>query len=108
MHPFEQEITQFLASIRPPADIRDKVDIGYSFKNNTLTIQETRPYWRDPVRKIDIPVAKAKYVKSKDIWKIYWQRASGKWETYGPQPECSNLQTFFRLLQNDPHGCFWG
>jgi hypothetical protein len=108
MQTLEQEIQTFIDSIRPPANIRNKVDISYCLKNNTLTIHEIRPCWRDSAKTTDNPVAKTKYIKSKDIWKIYWQQATGKWEAYGPQPECPSLQTFFRLLQNDPHGCFWG
>ena len=108
MYSFEQEITRFIESIRPPADIRDKLDIGYSFKNNTLTIHETRPYWRNPARKIDSPVAKARHIKSKNHWKIYWKRGNGQWAPYEPHPECPDLKSFFRILQKDQHGCFWG
>ncbi|MFZ5430428.1 MAG: DUF3024 domain-containing protein [Bacteroidota bacterium] len=33
------------------------------------------------------PIAKARFIASRNIWKVYWMRASGKWETYKPEPE---------------------
>ena len=107
-HILEQEIKRFIDSIRPPIDLRDKLDIGFSFKNNNLEIYEIRPKWDAPKIKINSPVAKTQFIKSRNIWKIFWIRANGKWESYSPKPEVVNLSEFFQILQKDQHGCFWG
>jgi hypothetical protein len=107
-HVLEQEIKIFIDSIRPPADLRDKLDIGFSFQNNILEIFEIRPRWDDPNIKINSSVAKTQFIKSRNIWKIFWMRANGKWESYPPKPEIGNLSDFFKILQKDQHGCFWG
>jgi len=41
----ENQIREFVDSIKPPVDIRNKVDIGYTFQNNVLQIFEIRPRW---------------------------------------------------------------
>jgi hypothetical protein len=108
MQTLEHEIKKNIDSIRPPAEIRDKLDIGYTFRSNSLMIFEIRPKWDNHFVKTNSPIAKARYIKSKDLWKIYWMRGNGNWEPYEPQPECSTLNSFFRILQKDQHGCFWG
>jgi len=107
-HVLEQEIKKFIDSIRPPTDLRDKLDIGFSFQNNILEIFEIRPRWDDHNIKISSSVAKTQFIKSRNIWKIFWMRANGKWELYPPKPEVGNLSDFFKILQKDQHGCFWG
>jgi hypothetical protein len=39
---------------------------------------EIRPQWNDQTKKIEDSIAKATYVKSQKIWKLYWMRADGK------------------------------
>ena len=104
----EKQIQKFIDEIRPPAEIRDKVDIGYKFQDNSLEIFEIRPRWDDKKEKIHSPVAKTKFVKSRGVWIVYWMRASGKWERYKPDPEVNELSIFFDVLKTDKHGCFWG
>ena len=48
---------------------------------------------------------KVTFVKSTGEWKLFWMRASGKWnlyEVYG------SLDAAMREVKNDPKGCFWG
>jgi hypothetical protein len=107
-HILEQEIKQFLKEIRPPIEIRSKLDIGYSFIENSLEIFEIRPRWDDPSIIMNSSVAKTKFIKSKNIWKIYWKRANGKWVIYDPKPEVKTLSEFFKILKKDEYCVFWG
>jgi len=104
----EVKIQKFINEIRPPVEIRNELDIGYTFENNSLEIFEIRPRFNNPEEKIQSPVAKAKYVKTQRVWVIYWMRASGKWERYEPSSEVNELSSFFEMLMDDKHGCFWG
>ena len=55
-----------------------------------------------------MPFAKLTFVKSKNIWKLYWKRASGKWETYGPKESSKELSTLVKEIEDDRYGCFFG
>ena len=59
----EALIKQFVESKRPPIDIRDQLDIGYTYTNNTLEIFEIRPRWDNPDEIMHSPLAKARFVK---------------------------------------------
>ena len=107
-HIIENQIQKFVESIRPPVKVRDQVDIGYTFEKNTLKLFEIRPQWDNKDEKRQLSFAKARYLKSQQVWKIYWMRASGKWQSYEPVPETTSIQDFFDVLEEDEHGCFFG
>jgi Protein of unknown function (DUF3024) len=94
--------------IRPPEDIRPKLDFGYDYDGRVVEMYEIRPDWMDHSIIRHHPFAKIRYVKSKNIWKLYWFRASGKWNEYEPCPESSDLQTLLNCIQEDAYGCFYG
>ena len=98
----------FILRNRPPVELRDKVDLGYSNQKNVIEIFEIRPIWSMPSETQQLPFAKIKYIKSRKIWKLYWMRASGKWQSYGPSPEYSNLEEALDEIDKDPFGCFKG
>ncbi|MFP4555690.1 MAG: DUF3024 domain-containing protein [Bacteroidales bacterium] len=104
----EKMVEQFIESIRPPKELRDKIDISYSYSNNILEIFEVHPQWDDTSKMRQHPRARAKFIKSHGVWRIYWMRASGKWEQYKPEPEVVGLSDFFKIIQEDTYSCFWG
>jgi len=106
---FEEKIIEkYVESIRPPLELRKKVDLGYSFANNEIILFEIRPQWNDETKFHEYPFVKAKYVKSQKIWKIYWMRASGKWELYEYNPTVHSISSFIEIVEEDEHGCFRG
>ena len=104
----ERELQSFWKKRRPPEEIREKLDLGYTFEKGTVEIFEIRPVWKGNGEKMKSSFAKAKYVQSRRKWKVYWMRASGKWELLDPQKEVYQLSEFLRLVDDDPYGCFWG
>ena len=78
----ERELKKFLEKRRSPVHIRNEVDIGYRNDGQSITIFEIRPNWRDLKSIFELPVAKTIYVKSKKVWKVFWQRADLKWHSY--------------------------
>ena len=104
---FEETIQTFIEKIRPPQEIRDEFDIGYTFEKRVLEIFEIRANWRNESEKIHIPVVKVRFMKSKQIWKMYWMRANGKWESYKPLAEEIDLYKVLEEIDNDPWGAFW-
>ena len=98
----------FLAVRRPPEKIRDQVDIKVCIEKQSVVIYEIRPYYLDPLKILDIPIAKATYVATRDIWKIFWKRGDLKWHTYQPEPTVKDVDTFFTLVDEDRYYCFFG
>jgi len=98
----------YLESIRPPEHIRGKLDIGYTYDGGVVEFFEIRPDWKDPSIIRHHPYSKIRFVKASNLWKLYWRRASGKWESYKPFPESSDLQALLDCIRADAYGCFYG
>lgn len=101
-------VAGFVEKRRPPPYLRPQIDLGFRVKGQSVEIFEIRPAWREPKRKIEEAVAKATYVKTQDIWKIYWQRADLKWHRYDPDPELRTIEEFLEIVDADEYCCFFG
>lgn len=61
-----------------PQHLKDKLRFEYEIENQSVIVYEIRPAFRIPGKFTKMPIAKPSYVKSQNLWKLYWQRASGK------------------------------
>ena len=104
----EKALSAFLAKRRPPPHIRDKLDIGYSINGQSIELFEIRPDWQDSSKKSHSPVAKATYVGTKKLWKVYWMRRDLKWHGYEPFAETKLFEAFLAVVDRDEYGCFFG
>lgn len=104
----EKLVGQYVQKIRPPARIRNELDIDFRIRQQSVEILEVRPAWNDPSKKLEHNVAKATYVKSTGMWKVYWQRADLKWHSYQPKPMVATIEEFLAVVEEDQHGCFFG
>lgn len=104
----EKQIMEFVESRRPEEHIRPELDIGYRIIGQSFEIFEIRPRWKQPDITQEISVAKATYVNSKKIWKLYWMRADLKWHRYDPLSDTKSLQDVLKEIGEDPYCCFWG
>lgn len=104
----EKIVGEYIENKRPPVHIRNQLDLGYKIKDQSVEIFEIRPVWNNPKEKIELPVAKATYVKKSNIWKIYWQRADLKWHSYEPEAEVKFIEQFVAVVEQDNYACFWG
>lgn len=104
----QQAMAAYLQEARPEPEIRSQLDIGCRIDGQSVEVFTIRPQWNDPTTIRTYAAAKATYVQATDIWKVYWMRASGKWERYAPTPTVGNIELFFKLVQEDKHACFWG
>ncbi len=98
---------QYIENRRPPVHIRDKLDIGFRIKGQSVEIFEIRPAWREPATKIESGVAKTTYVRTQKFWKVFWMRADLKWHGYDPG-KVRTLEEFLIVVDDDEYGCFWG
>ncbi|MBN2467405.1 MAG: DUF3024 domain-containing protein [Deltaproteobacteria bacterium] len=97
-----------LCSQRTPAHLKDKLRFEYDVEKQDVFIYEVRPVWNNPKEHTKLPFAKLTYVKSRNIWKLYWKRASGKWERYEPKDSDKDLGLLVQEIDKDPYGCFFG
>lgn len=104
----EKVVSEFIERNRPPAHIRNEVDLGFRVKGQSVEVFEIRPFWQDPEHKIEEPVAKATYVRTQNVWKVYWQRADLKWHRYDPDPEVRSIEEFLEVVEKDEYACFLG
>ncbi|MEX0962896.1 MAG: DUF3024 domain-containing protein [Pseudohongiellaceae bacterium] len=104
----EKEVEAFMKVQRPPAHIRNELDLGYRIKDQSIEIFEIGPNWPDPAQKMETPVAKATFVKTQGCWKIFWQQADLKWHGYEPAPTVKALVEFLNIVAEDKHACFFG
>ncbi len=94
---------------RPPPHVRQKLDLGFRVTGQSVEIFEIRPVWRSPVdEKHESAVAKATYVRTRGIWRVFWKRSDLKWHGYEPRPEVKSIDDFAALVADDAHACFFG
>ena len=98
----------FIEKRRPPAHIRDQLDIRANINGSELVIVAVRPAFQDKTRLVEHPVAKAKWVDTRKVWRLFWMRADLKWHAYPPLPEASSISTILDEVDRDANGCFFG
>jgi hypothetical protein len=80
----ERVLARFMEKRRPPAHIRDQVT------------------------KRESPFAKATYVRTRNLWRVFWMRRDLKWHGYEPTPEVRTLEEFVDVVDRDEWACFFG
>jgi len=102
------EMDKFMEEKRPPAHIRPELDILYKLDRQSIIIFERRPHWQDSTKFMDGEVAKLTYVRTQDVWKLYWMKRDLKWHLYEPDPEFDNLEDGLKVVDMDEYCAFWG
>ena len=87
---------------------RDQLYIDFRLEDQVLYLFEVRPKWDDPDIKIEIMVARLRYIKKEAVWELYWQRQNMKWCLYEPNGISSELTSLLMQVADDQYGCFWG
>jgi hypothetical protein len=104
----EKALDAFLVKRRPPTHIRAELDIGYRIADQSVEVFEIRPQWNDRSVIRQHPFAKATYVRSQNCWKIFWMRATLKWQSYEPMPTVASISEFLQVVDADEYRCFFG
>ena len=105
----EDQIKNFVEQKRPKdLEIRKQIDLGYSWDGRTAILFEIRPQWNDPSIIRENPIAKIVFIKTTQIWKLYWMRSTGKWESYMPKKEAKTIKTLLSAIQEDKYRLFFG
>jgi hypothetical protein len=104
----EREIAKFMEKRRPPPHIRAQLDFACTVKGHSVELVSIRPHWEDSSKITNSPIAKTTFVRSQNIWKVYWMRADLKWHGYTPNHTVHSLEAFFNVVDRDEYRCFFG
>jgi hypothetical protein len=104
----EKSVSAFVEERRPAPHIRPQLDLGFRVSGQSVELFEIRPQWDKPEIKRESSYAKATYVRTQGIWKVYWKRADLKWHSYEPVAEVAAIDDFLAVVQKDEYGCFFG
>ena len=104
----EKLMDDFLKRRRPPEDMRDKLDLSYRIKNQSIEIFELRPQFIRPEKIMEDPVAKITFVRKQNVWKVYWMMSDLKWHSFEHQPQTDTLAGALQIIDEDETGAFWG
>ena len=103
-----QDLKWFLDRRRPPEHIRPRLDIGYAIVGQTVDIFEIRPEWNDSSSTRHTPVARLRFVRTRNQWCLYWMRRDLKWHLYEPGEAHASLRSALATVDADAHCCFFG
>jgi hypothetical protein len=99
----------FVADRRPPQHLRQQFDLAFRLSGQSVEIFEVRQaFGGAPEEKIEIPVAKATYVRTVRRWRVFWMRQDMKWHSYKPAPDVATIEEFLALVREDRNACFFG
>ena len=105
---YQKVVRAYVEKRQPPVHLRSQVDISFRIDNQSIEIFEIRPRYNDPQSVVEIPIAKTTWVKSRKVWRVFWQRADMKWHSYPSLPEVKSLQEFIDAVEADEYACFYG
>jgi hypothetical protein len=97
-----------LCEKRSPVHIRNELHLDYVIENQSVTIFEERPHWKEPEIVTQTEVAKVTFVRSQKVWKLYWMRGNLKWHSYEPLSSAASLEELVAEIDEDPMCCFFG
>ena len=89
-------------------DLKHKLFFEYRVCGHDVAVFECRPFWNDPTEMTSGGVAKFKFVRSRNEWQLYWQRADLKWHRYDPYPASKEITQLVEEVEADRYGCFFG
>ncbi len=104
----EKLVGAFIEKRRPPPHIRPELDLGFRISGHSVELFEIRPQWDQPEIIREHAYAKATFVRTQGVWKIYWKRADLKWHGYEPNPEVVSIEEFLAVVDKDEYACFFG
>jgi len=104
----DKEMKTFISRQRTSVEIESGVDISYIIEKDSIIIFETSPAWDNPEEDVEVPIARATFVKADESWKIFYQKDDDRWHKYEPLPEVKTFGEFLKEVAEDKHGYFWG
>ena len=97
-----------LCKQRSPSHLRDQLRAVYVVEEHDVIVYVERPDGSNPREWTSCGVAKFKYNREQNVWKLYWMRQNLKWHPYRPLPESTRIDRLVIEVDKDPYGTFFG
>lgn len=104
----EKTVGAFVEKRRPAPPIRPGLDFWFRVSGQSVELSEIRPQWGRPEIKRESSFAKATFVRTQGVRKVYWKRADSKWHSCNPAAEVTAIGEFLTAVHEDDYGCFFG
>ena len=102
----QSAVGTYIERIRPKDEkIRKQLDLGFRIEGQSVYLCEICPDMQGRIMTYD--VAKTTFVRTENVWKIYWMRADLKWHAY-EKTNVKSIGDFVKIVETDKYGCFWG
>lgn len=95
---------------RVPEHALHQVRIECEVDARDVTIVELRAPW-PPDSGADwarLPVARLRYLTSRQVWRLYWRDRDERWHEYQQLPFASGVEALLTEIDRDPTAIFWG
>ncbi|WP_437178211.1 DUF3024 domain-containing protein [Geomonas subterranea] len=89
---------------RVPPHARGHVKMTYKLTGNKAILIESRPYYDDPTKWTEMPIAQFEYSATSKSWSLYAYNRNDKRMAYAKGP----LEYLIKAVDQDPTGIFWG
>lgn len=106
-HQVEAQLQEF-CDRRVPPHIREKVNLTYGFRGNSVTLYENRPRWNDPTRWIHMAIAQFRFDPSTGKWMLHCADRNSRWHEYLDVEPTSRFDILLQEVDKDPTGIFFG
>jgi hypothetical protein len=93
---------------RIPVHVRHELRLGFRIEGHAVVLFEERPAYRPPHDWQELPVAKFRYVRTRNTWQLYCQHRDLRWHTYDRMASARTLDRLLREVDSDPTGIFFG
>lgn len=103
---FEHLVSELIESRKKQAN-KSGFDLGYQFNNQSIELFEIHPSTHNEKGCFNLSVAKLTYIRTKDMWKIFWMRGSLKWQGFRRCPETNKLNEALLVVDEDADQIFW-
>ena len=93
---------------RIPVHVRNELRLGFRIEGHNVLLFEERPAYRPPHDWRELPVAKFKYVRRRNVWHLFCQHRDLRWHAYEPMRTAGGLDRLLQEVDSDPTGIFFG
>ena len=102
-HRVDKLISKYCVDRIPPHS-RDQIKLIYKINRNKVILYEARPYFDDPTKWREMPVAQFEYCMTTKSWSLFGYNRNSK------RLPCSTgtLDKLIKDLDKDQTGIFWG
>ncbi len=85
-----------------------RLRISYTIKRHDVIVFQQVASWANPKQRLPVNVAKFTYIRTQEVWKLYWMQSDLKWHVYELLPTSHRIGRLVEEVSNDPYGAFFG